>query len=308
MQGWQQSQDAILLGVADPNLEKAASAATLRGEAAAFASLADMASVLPLDAVDIVTPPHLHATLCTEAFELGLDVMCQKPLAPTLAEATGIVQSVPDKRRLMVHENWRWRPTYRLLNAALSDGRLPRPDHFELRVESSGLLPRLDGSYPAIERQPFFQNLERFIIIEVLIHHLDTLSFLFGPIEVLSCQIDRRCPAMRAEDFAAITLKAGGIRGRLVGDFCCHGTEERPEDRLFLNGAKQPILDGWSVTFDPAAPLSFDPREAYQKSYSSTIDHFSRSIRNGKAFESSPTEALNILAAVERCYEIAEWR
>ena len=52
----------------------------------------------------------------------GLAVMCQKPLAPTLAAAEALVAAVGGAVPLMVHENWRFRPYYRRLRAWLDEG------------------------------------------------------------------------------------------------------------------------------------------------------------------------------------------
>jgi len=47
----------------------------------------------------------------------GIDVICQKPLTPTLAERSKLVRSVDGRVRLMVHENWRFARWYRELKS-----------------------------------------------------------------------------------------------------------------------------------------------------------------------------------------------
>ena len=51
--------------------------------------------------------------LSSRAAHRGVPVLCQKPLAPTLSQAESLVAEFADKTRLMVHENWRFRPYYR---------------------------------------------------------------------------------------------------------------------------------------------------------------------------------------------------
>lgn len=46
-----------------------------------------------IDAVAIVTPNHLHATVAEAFLAEGIDVICDKPLAPTLAEALRLVEA-----------------------------------------------------------------------------------------------------------------------------------------------------------------------------------------------------------------------
>ena len=43
------------------------------------------------NAVDICTPPHLHAPIAVAALERGIPVLCEKPLARNPAEAREIV-------------------------------------------------------------------------------------------------------------------------------------------------------------------------------------------------------------------------
>jgi len=46
--------------------------------------------------------------------EEGIDIICQKPLAPTWEQARKLVEHVQQKQvRFMVHENWRFQPWYR---------------------------------------------------------------------------------------------------------------------------------------------------------------------------------------------------
>ena len=40
-----------------------------------------------IDLVDICLPPHLHLSACSAALQAGKDVICEKPLVASLAEA-----------------------------------------------------------------------------------------------------------------------------------------------------------------------------------------------------------------------------
>ncbi|PRY22128.1 putative dehydrogenase [Aliiruegeria haliotis] len=302
--GWSDCPGATLVGVADPDPARARDRATAAG-AQAFPSLAEMAEI-GLDAVDIVAPAPIHGALIDEALSHGLHVKCQKPLAPDHASARRIVDRLPDGARVMIHENWRWRPQYRALRMAMEEDTLQRPTGFEFRVESSGLLPRPDGSFPALERQPFFADMPRFLVLELLIHHLDTLEFLFGPVEIHSARLDRRCMAIRGEDLAVITLVAGGVPGRLIGDFCVPGAPPLPRDRLALTGSEVPVVDGWRIALPGQPGCDFDPEKAYQQSYTDTIGHFVDCIRQNRVFETPAQQGLRALDHVAKIYAIAD--
>lgn len=299
--GWAACHDAQVVAIADPDMGRANErAASL--ELPVFASLAEMRRAMPLDAVDIVAPVGAYGALICEAAAAGLPVMCQKPLMPDADSARHLLADIPRGARVMVHENWRWRGPYRCLKAALDDGRVSRPEHFEMRVESSGLLADQRGQYPALLRQPFLAHLDRLIVFELLIHHLDTLQFLFGPIEILSATIARRCPAVRGEDWAQIALRAGGVPGLLTGDFCVSGRPPVPEDRLRLDGNDGARVTGWTLEIpgEPARPG--DQLGGYQKSYSDTIHHFVTCLTHDIPFETPATEGARLLEMFEAIY------
>ena len=74
--------------ICDPD-PAARSAAEALG-ATSFSELADMLEH-PLDAVYVATPNHLHRAAVTACAAAGIPVLCEKPLASTLADAEAIV-------------------------------------------------------------------------------------------------------------------------------------------------------------------------------------------------------------------------
>ena len=82
-----------------------------------------------------------------------------------------------------------------------------------MTVRSSGLVARGPSGGPfAVERQPFFAGLERFLVMEVLIHHLDTVRYLAGPLRVTAAAVGRVSTEIPGEDVALISLKAATAR------------------------------------------------------------------------------------------------
>ena len=300
---WEKCPGAELVAIADQDEDRARARALGVPGCAAYPSLGAMLRETAIDAVDIATPAPTHADLVRQARAAGLAVLCQKPLTPDLASAQMLVGDLVGGPRVMLHENWRWRGPYQHLGRLLGSGELPRPGWFEMRVESAGLLPNAEGTLPALERQPFFATLPRFLVHEVLGHHLDTLGFLFGPVEIASAHLFRRCAAVRAEDRAEITLSAGGIPGRLIGDFCTPGAPPLPRDRLTLDGRR--VLDDWTLTLPRRAPHAFDRASGYQGSYDATIAHFVRALAEGTPFATPVERGAVLLGLVDRVYDLA---
>lgn len=303
IRGWSACEGARLVALADPDIARARARA---GEAGvpAFPSLVEMAATMHLDAVDIASPVTTHVQLVEEAVAARLHVICQKPLAPTVAIAEALVSRLPQESRVMVHENWRWRPPYRALARALRTGELAAPDHFSLDVASSGLLPDASGIRPALARQPFLAQMPRLTVLELLIHHLDTLAFLFGPVVIRAAVLERRSGAVRGEDYARIGLTAGSVEGTLVGDFCRPGASPFPHDHLVVNGSASAVVDGLGLTVGGRS-VCLDDLAGYQASYTATIQHFVDQLATGKPFETPPEVALETLRAVDCVYNAA---
>jgi predicted dehydrogenase len=76
---------ARVLAVVDPDMDRARAAAAATG-ATALAG-AEEALALGPDVVSVCTPTYLHARLTIAAFAAGAHVLCEKPIALTLADA-----------------------------------------------------------------------------------------------------------------------------------------------------------------------------------------------------------------------------
>ena len=79
--------------------------------------------------------------------------------------------------------------------------------------------------------------LDRMLVMEVLIHHLDTLRFLLGPLEVKDAQLARSTPELSGEDAATVTLRTGsGARVVLMANVAVAGCPPALIDRLTIIG------------------------------------------------------------------------
>ncbi len=155
-----------------------------------------------LDFVDIVTAVETHAPLVRLAAAHGLPVICQKPLATSLAEAEGLVGCCRDAGvPLLVHENWRWQAPIRAFSAALRGGRIGQP--FRARM-------LYNSSFPVFDNQPFLKELDQFILTDMGTHILDVARFLFGEADSLYCQTRRVRADIRGEDVATVMMRMGG--------------------------------------------------------------------------------------------------
>src|SRR5438552_6277496 len=251
------SDQARVVAVADPSSENAARRASEFEIPQTWGSAEAMLAATELDAVDIAAPREMHAPLVRLAAKQRLPVLCQKPLAPNLQEATALAAEVKDQTRLMVHENWRFRGYYRDAAAWLREGRIGNVKQAQLTLLTSGVLPGPDGLCPALERQPFMRRERRMLVAEVLIHPLDTLRTLLGPLRVTAASLSHSYSEMAGEDGAVIQMKAErGAAVAIFASFAAHGFPATQVDRLEILGDGGSIrLDGPLLTCSGAAPV-----------------------------------------------------
>jgi D-apiose dehydrogenase len=300
-----------VVAIVDPSEENAARRAGEFGITASFRDAETMLAEAELDAVDIAAPRAIHASLVRLAAAKRLPVLCQKPLAANLAQAQQLAADVKDQIRLMVHENWRFRGYYRDAASWLRAGRIGNVKQAQLTLLTSGFLPGPDGLRPALQRQPFMRHEQRLLVAEVLIHHLDTLRMLLGPLKVTSAGLSRSCADLAGEDGAVIQLKASqGADISVFASFAAGGFPAAQVDRLDVLGDKGSIrLDGPLLTCSGDSPdeRRYDLAVEYQGSYNRTIAHFIKSLRGGTPFETAPEDNLETLKLVEDCYRLSGW-
>src|SRR5882757_1342480 len=305
------SDQARVVAVADPSGENAARRAGEFAIPQIWASAAAMLAECELDAIDIAAPREMHAPLVRLAAAKRLPVLCQKPLAPNLQEATDLAAGVDGVTRLMVHENWRFRGYYRDAATWLRAGRIGNVKQAQLTLLTSGVLPGPDGLCPALERQPFMRKEKRMLVAEVLIHHLDTLRMLLGPLRVTAAQLSRSSEQLVGEDGAVIQMQGtNGASVTVFASFAAHGHPATQVDRLEILGDKGALkLDGPQLICSGASPAkkTYDLAVEYQGSYNRTIAHFVQSLRNNTPFETAPHDNLETLRLVEDCYRLSGW-
>ena len=148
-----------------------------------------------LDFIDIATKVQTHRQLVETAAAHGLNVICQKPLAPSLVEAREIVAAAKNVT-FMVHENFRWqRPMLELKRVSADIG-----DLFYGRIA-------FRSGYDVYKDQPYLATDERFILYDLGVHLFDLARFFFGEAASLLCHTRRVNPKIQGEDVATALLE-----------------------------------------------------------------------------------------------------
>jgi predicted dehydrogenase len=190
--GWKELADAEVVAVLDRQLPRARQ----RAEQFAIPHVYDDPEMLfrdlEIDVVDIITDVDSHAEMVELAAAHGRAVICQKPMAPSLAVAQRMVDACSAaKVRYYVHENYRWQPQVRRVKAILDSGAIGKP--FRARTA-------FNTAYPVFDNQPFLAELEEFAITDQGSHQFDIIRLLFGEVQSLYCRMQRVNAGIKGED------------------------------------------------------------------------------------------------------------
>ena len=307
---WRNLGDRVqLVAVCDPDRAKAAERAREFSIPGVYSDAEAMFSAESFDALDVASPRRTHATWVEAAAARGIDVLCQKPMTPTLTESEGLVLRVEGKSRLMVHENWRFRPWFRELKRWIDAGDLGEVLLGRMALMSSGMLPDESGRRPSFERQPFMQHEERLMIAEVLIHHLDVMRYLCGELRVVAARTTHTLADVEGETLAGIFLEtASGAPVEVIGTMAAPGYPARPPDRMEIVGTMaSAIFADFELRLVGATTRSrkYDPAAGYQSSFDGVIAHFVDCLDSGAPFETGPADNLATLRLVEDAYTAA---
>jgi D-apiose dehydrogenase len=310
-EGWSRTQGARITAVADFAPDRAKDFAARWKIGRSYLDAEEMLQEEKPDFVDIVTRPESHVPLTRLAARLGIQVICQKPMAPTWDNCVAMVETCKQaKVRLLIHENWRWQPWYREAKRIMDSGALGVPYYLAFRHRAG------DGLGPEpYAVQPYFRQMPRLLIHETLVHHLDTARFLAGEFSRVYCQTQQINSTILGEDFVLIQLSflngmqglidANRISGRVptkvaMGSFRIEG--DRGMVRLTSNGRMFLAEHGKDEQELPFRA----PDVGYRgDSIRAAQEHYVTCLRTGQPSESDGEDYLKTVTAVETCYKSA---
>lgn len=310
LKGWQAQSGIELVGICDPDAQKARARADEFAIAQVYTDTARMLDEARPDALDIITPVGTHAPLVRMAAAHGIHVMCQKPMTPTVAEAEALIADVGEKIRFMVHENYRFRPHYAEIAQRVQGGQIGRLRHARLTVRSASLFSYGDAPAFLLNRQPYLAEFPRLLVFEVLIHHLDALRAILGEMRVLNARLDRINPALKGEDVALVTLQSreGGAIITIDANISALGYPDLPTDRLELLGDADTLVydrDRISLLSRPDDVSIHDLAANYQACFTGAVTEFVTGLRTGRTFATDRLDNLETLRLMEAIYDKA---
>ena len=163
---------------------------------------ADLASLISdVDVVDICTPTHLHFEMVLAAAQAGKDVVCEKPLARTIAEGQQMI-AICDQMgvKLLVAHVVRFFPEYAQAKNEVVNG----------SIGQTAVLRLTRGSFqPKKAIDNWFVDFEKSggMMLDLMIHDLDYARWVAGEVEtVFAKKISSSHPGA-AVDHGLVILK-----------------------------------------------------------------------------------------------------
>jgi predicted dehydrogenase len=271
--------DVEIAGIADTDPARLAEGAA-RWATRAYPDMGALLTAEKLDAVSVCTPPASHLELTAAAAQAGVHVLCEKPMAPTVAECEAMAAACRTAGvRLMIAQKKRFHPLLARMKA-LTSGDLG-PIRWAVVKYALGRVPmdwfwaEGDGGGPLQENS---------------IHAVDTLRFLMGDVCTVMAVGGSVFNPERAPqpDVAAVSLQFanGSIAALGLGQasewgfadehffFACDGGEAR-----FSGPFDVPARWWMARRAAPGAPESeeVDPDDCFDRE----IGHFLECVRTG---------------------------
>ena len=182
-----------------------------------YTSLSDALDRERADGLLNVTPPQFHEEVSCAAFEVGLSVLSEKPLADSMeaarrtvhcAERAGVV--------FMVAQNYRYSAVTAALRSLVASGRYGAPGQVHVSFYKG---PHFGG---------FRERMDYPLIVDMSIHHFDLMRYILGsdPVSVMGRSWNPQWSWFKGDASAALLFEfANGARVVYHGSWCATGDE-----------------------------------------------------------------------------------
>ena len=314
MHGWRDLADVEIVAICDRDPERLRIVGDQFAVARRYPSAEELFTEGGFDFVDIATTVGSHRALVELAARHGVPAICQKPFAPTLADAKAMVAAAKAAGiPLMIHENFRWQTPILAVKAALDSGAIGDP--FWGRVS-------FRSGFDVFSGQPYLAKGKRFIIEDLGIHALDIARFLFGDAGRMTARTRRINPDIAGEDVATMLLDHdNGITSIVDVSYATKLPEEPfPETFVEIDGSGGTLRLGkdYTLTVHGAAgmvrsvvapallPWASRPWHNIQESVALIQKHWAERLAAGREPDTSGRDNLKTFALVEAAYLSAE--
>ena len=192
-------QRVTLVGVVDTDKQAADSTAEAFG-VKPYYEVKDLLEGVKPDALVICSPPNTHRTIAELALRSGVHVLCEKPLATSIADAEAMVATARESDRvLMMASKFRYVPDVIRAKNLIESGILGEIIAFENEFCS-----RVDMKNRWNARSEVAGG---GVLIDNGSHSVDIVRYLVGPIESQQAIFGKRWQDLEVEDTARLFVR-----------------------------------------------------------------------------------------------------
>ncbi|MGY6129439.1 Gfo/Idh/MocA family protein (plasmid) [Paraburkholderia strydomiana] len=254
----------LVAGALSSDPERARASAAEAGIARSYADWQEMARAEAarddgIDAVAIVTPNHLHAPVATAFLEAGIHVVCDKPLAISLAEGEALAKLAHQKNKLFaLTHTYSGYPLVRHARELVEAGELGQIRVIQVEYAQDWLAEPIETG--GLNKQAGWRTDPALAgpagcLGDIGTHAYHLAAFVTGMTPAaLSAELHTFVPGRRIDDHVQAMLRyANGARGMLWASQVASGAENAL--RLRVYGTKA------GISFDQEQPneLWFTP-------------------------------------------------
>jgi predicted dehydrogenase len=165
-------------------------------------SFDELLHVVDFDIVDLCTPPTLHCAQVLAALEAGKEVVCEKPLACSLAEIDRMIAAERHARgRILPVYQYRFGNGVQQAKQIIDAGIAGKP--FLATVETAW---KRAPNYYATEWRRRLDGARGGVLLSQAIHAHDLLTHLLGPVASVFARTATRVNQVEVEDCAVASL------------------------------------------------------------------------------------------------------
>ena len=285
-----------------------------------------------IDFLAVCTPNHSHYEIAKAALEAGIDVMCEKPLAMSLAEATELDRLARRRRRVLaIPFTYSGFPMVKAARDLVASGALGAVCKVVLEYQQ-GSFRKIDFTKPLDKRNAWKMDPKKAgpscVVADIGVHGFHLIEYVTGlEVTALLADLSSFAPGNRLDDDASLLMRLGkrakaamvvskvatgeenGVRLRVYGDKASlfwnqespnYLSVKRPFGPEEVYKRKAPYMGAVSAASLRGARIPAGHHEGFIEAFANIYDEFCAAVRDRRAHDfPSAREGVRTMRLVE---------
>jgi predicted dehydrogenase len=292
------------VGVADVRADAAQSLAE-KLSCESFSDHISMFEKTHCEAIIICSPPSTHADLCEWFLQRQVNVLCEKPLAPSLIDCERIVRAAKKSQALLtMASKFRYVEDVARAKQLIAAGTIGEVILFENAFTSRVDMSLRWNSNPKVSGGG--------VLIDNGTHSVDIMRYFFGPLAEIQVIEGLRVQPIPVEDTVKVYVKStNGIMGSIDLSWSIN---KELSDYIRIYGSEGTLSIGWKESkYRRAADKDWTIfGKGYDKvqAFSSQLTNFAHAIRGAEPLVITLQDAIASVEVIDSAYralESAQW-